>query len=172
MTTLKKIVKYCFCIAILVNINSCSRFTEESDYLESANIQSKLDKTIISILASSPYPNFVTIYFTESDAKRYIFVTPRRTINNTRSKYYFNKNKKLIIIGYKSEKLEKVFANFKSSKPEKIFNVTKNSLEVYDGRPVVFEILNSNSIQEITPTGKILELNDYGLVEFNPPLKK
>ena len=171
MTTLKRILRSCFWIAVVLYLNSCNQSTDETDYLESADIQSRLDKTITSVFAGVPYPNYVTVYFTESEAKRYIFVTPHRTIENVRSKYYFEKDKKLIIIGYKSEKMEKSFAKLKSSKPEKIFNFTKSKIEIYDGRQVVFEILNDNSIQEITPTEKILELNDYGQIVFNPPVK-
>ncbi len=172
MTHLKRILESSFWIAIVFCISSCNRSTEEKAYLLSADMQSKLDTTIISILSTVPYPDYITVYFTESEAKKYIFVTPHRAIENIRSKYYFKKDDKLIIVAYKSEILEKTFANLESSKPERVFNFTNNKAEIYDGRRIVFEILNDNSIQEINPTEKILQLNDYGIVVFIPPVKK
>ncbi|UTA68818.1 hypothetical protein [Emticicia sp. 21SJ11W-3] len=172
MTHLKRNLKSSFWIAIVFYISSCNRSTEEKAYLVSADMQSTLDKTITSVLASVPYPDYVTVYFTESEAKKYIFVTPHRAIENIRSKYYFKKDDKLIIVAYKSEILEKTFANLESSKPERVFNFTNNKAEIYDGRRVVFEILNNNSIQEINPTEEILLLNNYGGVMFIPPNKK
>ncbi|WP_367916521.1 hypothetical protein [Leadbetterella sp. DM7] len=144
---------------------------KENDYLKNKAIQNKLDKAIASALTNTPYPDYVTVYFTESGGKGYIFITPHVSIENIRSKYYFEAGKKLIIIGYKSENIENKFAKLKSSKPEKTFNSANNMTDIYDGKQAVFEILNDNSIQEITPTVEVLELNDYGLVQFVPPDK-
>lgn len=171
MTILKGIARSCFWIATVFYINSCNPGAEEISYLKSTDIQKTLDITIASVFASVPYPDYVTVYFAESEKKGYIFVTPHVSIENVRSKYYFREDKKLIIIGYQSEKMEKRFANLKSSRPEKVFNYTNNIMDIYDGKQVVFEILNDNNIQEITPTGEILELNDYGLIEFIPPIR-
>lgn len=172
MTTIKKDLRSCFWIAIMFYINSCNPCKEKNSYLKSANIQDSLDKTITSVFTSVPYPNLVTVYFTESGIKKYIFVTPHLSIENIRSKYYFMMDKKPIIIGYKNENMEKRFANLKCSKPEKKFNYTEGKMDIYDGRRVVFEIVNDNSIQEINPSEKILELNDYGHIVFIPPVKK
>jgi hypothetical protein len=171
MITSRKIVKHCFWLVMAFYINSCTPSLEGFSYLKNSGIQDTLDLTVASIFESEPYPDFVTIYFTESKGKEYIFVTPHKSIENVKSKYYFGENKKQIIVGYKTEKMEKRFANTKSSKPEKAFNYTNDMMDIYDGGQVVFKILSNDSIQEIEPTEEILELNNYGLIEFIPPVK-
>jgi hypothetical protein len=171
MTIFKKTVNIFLWMTVL-SFNSCLSSSSKNEYLKSEGIQSKLDKTVTLLSEGVPMSKYITIYFTKDNEEIYVFVSTHLNLENITSSYYYEVHGKQIIVGYDNDKLEKSFANTNSKKNEKVFSYSDSEIDVFDGKRVVYKVLNDNAIQEINPIEEILELNDYGQVKFIAPNKE
>lgn len=156
MITIIKILKSSLLIFILFLL-ACSS-DKSKNYLKDTAIQSILDKSIDSLLVEVPIPDYVKILFTESEGKTYVFVTGLLSPYNFKTKYYFEKGGKHILIGYSNLSLEERFANLSYKKLEKTFEHLDEVADIFDGNSVTYEIKNDNTIKRINPNAEIWEL--------------
>ena len=166
MTTIVKTTKTSVLIYILL-LQACS-FGESKSYLRDKTIQNVLEKTIDSLLVAKPIPNYITVFFTESKGKTYVFVTGLLSADDFKTKYYLENGNKWILIGYSDLNLEERFANQSFKKPEIIFKHRDEVSDIFDGNSVTYEIKKDNTIKRIIPNDEIWELQFLGRFEPLP----
>lgn len=170
MINMVKTVKISLVLFILW-IQACSSDNSKK-YLKDADIQNVLDKSIDSLLVAVPIPDYVSVLFRESGGKTYVFVTGLLSVNEFKTKYYFERGNKQVLVGFSPSNLEERFANINYKKPEIIFEHINRGADIFDGNSVIYEIRADNTIKRINPNDEIWELqfsNVEPLVE--PPLK-
>ncbi|ADQ18948.1 hypothetical protein Lbys_3291 [Leadbetterella byssophila DSM 17132] len=171
MITIARIAKTSILIFIL-SLQACS-FGKQDGYLKDIAIQNVLDKAIDSLLVEVPIQDYVRVLFTESEGKTYVFVTGLLSPYNFKTKYYFEKGGKKILIGYSNLSLEERFANLTYKKPEKVFEHLDEVADIFDGNSVTYEVENNNTIKRINPSDEIWELQFHNVEPLpEPPLEE
>jgi|GEM_PF-3102994 len=169
MITIVRIAKTSVLIFIL-SLLACSS-DKSQNYLKNTTIQNVLDKSIDSLLVKVPIPNYITIFFTESKGKTYVFVTGLLNTDDFKTKYYFEKGGKRVLIGYNSSNLEERFANKSYKKQEMFFKHTGEAVDIFDGNSVTYQIENDNAIKRINPNTEIWELQFSNVEPLPEPPK-
>lgn len=132
-------------------------------------LNTSLNYAIEEILKIEPECKFITVFFTESKDKTYMFVQSENSIHNLTSSYYSNNTNHSVIIVYENKVLESRFSDFKSKKESKLFS-EKGEFDFYENKTFVFEITPGFEITRLDKYDENLrKLNGMNRVDFIEP---
>jgi hypothetical protein len=116
---------------------------------------------------------YIIVYFFTNSQTNYVSISTHDNLYNLKPSFFFNKYDKTILCVFQHKELEKNYMNKNIIRNQKIFDHREKEIKLDGGLSKIYH-LNNNSIEEIIPNERILELSFINKIPINfiPQIKK